>query len=115
LKVVDFDFDIDSENSFLTSADWLLHTTVLDMIAEKLRVEVTPLAAKLPDLIMQGVEKGKTGEKIDVNVDTLAIQPKIILTTKDNLQLIVQARGRASLDLEKKIFEKKKKPAPAAK
>lgn len=115
LKVVDFDFDIDSENSFLTSADWLLHTTVLDLIDEKLRVEVAPLAAKLPNLIMQGVEKGKTGEKIDINIDTLVVHPRVIITTKDNLQLIVQAQGRASLDLEKKIFEKKKKPTASTK
>jgi len=113
LKVVDFDFDIDSENSFVNSADWLLHTTVLDLIAEKLRVQVVPLAALLPNLIMSAVEKGKTGEKIDVIVDTLAVHPKAIVTTKDNIQLIVHASGRAKLGLEKKIFEKKKKPAAA--
>ena len=110
-SVQNFDFDIDSESSFIASADWLLHTTILDLLKEKLQVDVKPLASRLPELIMQGIEKGKTGEKIEVNIDTLVVKPQIILTTKDNIQVIAKATGRASLELERKIFEKKKKVA----
>lgn len=108
-SIRDFDFDINSENSFLSSADWLLHTTVIDMINEKLQFDTEPLAGKLPDVIMKGIEKGKTGEKIDIHIDTLAVTPLTIITTKDNIQLIVRARGRATLELEQKLFEKKQK------
>lgn len=105
----EFDFNLQSENALLNSADWLLHTTLLDMIKDKLLVDIQPIASKLPELIMQGVEKGKSGEKIDINIDTLYVRPVAVLTTRDNIQTIVKANGRVSLGLEEKIFAKKKK------
>lgn len=109
LGVKDFNFSVDSENTLVNTASWLLSTTIVDMIKDKLQVDVRPFAMQLPELIMQGVEKGKTGEKIDINIDTLVITPQTILTTRDNMQLIVRANGRASVGLEKKVFEKKKR------
>jgi len=105
----DFDFDLSSESSLLSSADWLLHTHVLDLVAEKLRINITPLASRLPQIIFKAIEKGKTGEKIDFNVDTLALYPQIILPTRDNLQLLVLARGRASVVLDQRLFNKNDK------
>jgi len=55
------------------------------------------------------IEKGKTGQKIDLNVDTLAIYPKLILPTKNNLQLLVLARGKASVVLDQRLFNKNDK------
>src|SRR5262249_13018333 len=92
-----FDFDLQSENSLLNSADWLLHSQVLDLVKDKLKVNLAPLAAKLPTIIMKAIEKGKTGEKIDFIVDTLALHPLTILPTRDNLQLLVLAQGNASV------------------
>ena len=105
----DFDFDLSSESSLLSSADWLLHTHVLDLVAEKLSLNVTPLAARLPQTIFKAIEKGKTGEKIDFKVDTLALYPQVILPTRDNLQLLVLARGRASVVLDQRLFNKNDK------
>jgi hypothetical protein len=107
----DFDFDISSESALLNSADWIMHSKVLDLVAEKLTVNITPLAAKLPDIIFKAIEKGKTGEKIDLLVDTLSLQPMAIVPTKDNLQLLVHARGRAKVVLDDRIFNKKDKRA----
>ena len=104
-----FDFDLSSENSLLSSADWLLHSQVLDLVSEKLNLNVTPLASQLPRIIFQAIEKGKTGEKIDFKVDTLVLYPQKILTTKDNLQLLVLARGRASVVLDERLFNKNDK------
>lgn len=110
-SVSDFDFDVESENSLISTADWLLHTAVLDLIKDQLTFNVEPLAARIPELITQGIEKGKTGQKIDLRIDTLHIQPQVILPTRDNIQVIANATGRASLVLEKKLFEKKKRTA----
>lgn len=109
LSLHDFDFDLNSESSLLSSADWLLHSTVLDMLSDKLKIDLNPLAAKLPTIIFSAIEKGKTGQKIDLNVDTLAIYPKLILPTKNNLQLLVLARGKASVVLDQRLFNKNDK------
>ncbi len=109
LSLRDFNFDINSESSLLGSADWLLHSTVLEMLSDKLKVDLNPLANKLPEIIFGAIEKGKTGQKIDLNVDTLAIYPKLILPTKSNLQLLVVARGKASVVLDQRLFNKNDK------
>jgi hypothetical protein len=104
-----FDFDINSESTLLNSADWLLHSTALDLISEKLKVSLAPLTAKLPDIIFNAIEKGKTGEKIDLEVSNLVLHPKAIVTTKNNLQLLVHATGRVKVTLNEKLFNKNDK------
>ncbi len=104
-----FDFDISSESSLLNSADWMLHSKVLDLVAEKLSLDVTPLVAQLPKIIFQAIEKGKTGQKIDLNIDTLTLSPQVIITTKNNMQLLVLAKGRATVVLNEKLFNKNDK------
>jgi hypothetical protein len=105
----DFDFDISTENSLLSSADWLLHSTALDLVSEKLNIDVSPLVAKLPEIIFQAIEKGKTGQKIDLNFNKLTLHPQIILTTKNNIQVLVLARGKATVVLNDKLFNKNDK------
>ncbi len=107
--VKDFDFDIESESALVSSAGWLLHTAALEMIAEKLVVDVQPFLERLPELITQGIEKGKSGDKMDLNIDTLSMKPIQVITTKNDIQVIVRARGKANLNLEDKVFDKKKK------
>lgn len=109
LSLKNFEFDLNSESSLLNSADWILHSTVLDMISEKLKIDLNPLAAQLPNIIFKAIEKGNTGKKIDLNVDTLAIYPQVILPTKENLQLLILARGRASVVLDQRLFNKNDK------
>jgi len=106
ISLKDFDFDISSENSLLNSADWLLHGHALDLVKEKLQLNISPLAAKLPQIIFKAIEKGKTGEKIDLNVDTLSLYPQQIITTRKNMQLLVLAKGRARVVLDERLFNK---------
>ena len=109
LLLKEFEFDLNSESTLINSADWLLHSTILDLISEKLKIDLNPLAAQLPSIIFKAIEKGKTGTKIDLKVDTLAIYPQVILPTKDNLQLLILARGRASVVLDQRVFNKNDK------
>ena len=109
IQLKDFDFDLSSENALLNSADWLLHSSALDLVNEKLRVDLSPLGARLPEIIFKAIEKGKTGEKIDFKVDTLTLRPLAILPTRDNLQLLVHATGRAAVILDERLFNKNDK------
>jgi hypothetical protein len=109
IALKDFEFDISSESALINSADWLLHSKVLELISDKLKVNLTPLAVQLPKIIFNAIEKGKTGEKIDLNVDTLVLHPLVILPTRNNLQLLVMATGKASVTLNEKLFNKNDK------
>jgi len=109
ISVKDLHFTVSSENVLLNSADWFLHSTVMDALKSKLVFNTSTLVNKLPSLISKGIEKGKSGGKMNVTVEQLDVSPYIILTTKSDLQLILKASGKADIQLEKKVFEKKKK------
>ncbi|HEX5002060.1 MAG TPA: DUF4403 family protein, partial [Bacteroidia bacterium] len=109
ISVKDLHFTVSSENILLNSADWFLHSTVMEELASKLVFNTSTLVGKLPALISNGIEKGKSGEKMNVTVEQLDVTPYTILTTKTDIQIIIRASGKADIELEKKVFEKKKK------
>lgn len=104
-----FAFDIDTENSLVSSANWLLHDNVLDLVRNKMKIGLQPYIDSLPALIIRGIERGKTGTKIDLTINSLTIKPVNSLITRDDFQILFKATGQASIDLEQKIFTAKKK------
>lgn len=109
LKINNFSFDIDSQNALVQSADWLLHDDALQLIKEKLFVDIQPLVQMLPELIQGGLEKGKTGKKMELFITSLDVVPYTILITKQDVQVILKAKGKAVIGLQKEVFAKKKK------
>jgi hypothetical protein len=108
-SVKDFRFDVDSENALITTADWMLHDNALGFVQEKLTIDVQPLIDQVPDLIENGIEKGKSGEKINVFVDRLDLIPQQLVITRKNIQVILKGTGKASIGLERKVFAGKKR------
>jgi len=104
LSVQKFAYDIDTENALVSSANWLLHDHVLDLVQDQLSLEVQPYFDSLPQLITRGIERGKVGEKIDVTIASLKVKPICYLITKNDLQIVFQATGHASIELEQKVF-----------
>ena len=108
-SVKDFRFDVDSENALITTADWMLHDNALGFVQEKLTIDVQPLIDQVPDLIENGIERGKSGEKINVFVDRLDLIPQQLVITRKNIQVILKGTGKASIGLERKVFAGKKR------
>ncbi len=105
----EFEFDIDTESALVSSANWLLHDDVLIKIKEKLRIDVRPYIDTLPYLIVNGIEKGRIGEKIELEISSLDIKPVHSLITANGFQLIFYASGNARISLEQKVFARRKK------
>jgi hypothetical protein len=106
--VQNFNFDVDSENSLVTSADWLLHNNVLEIVNEKLSIHTQPWIDQLPGLIEKGVENGRSGDKIDLQVAALDVKPQQIIVTKNDVQVVLKATGQAAIGLQQKVFKGKK-------
>jgi hypothetical protein len=104
-----FAYDIDTENSLVNSANWLLKDEVLDMVRKKLNIAVQPYFDSLPNLITRGIEKGKVGKKIDLTFSSLEIKPINYLIGRDEFQILFRASGQAYIDLEQKLFTTRKK------
>lgn len=107
LTIRNFDFDVDSEDALVQSADWLLHDDALQQIQDKLSVNLAPLLAQLPGTITGAVEKGKTGEKMELFITALRVQPETFLITQKDIQLILKAEGRVVVGLQKELFRGK--------
>lgn len=108
--IENFAFDIHSEQSLLQAADWLAHDAILSRLQPYLAIPMDNTFTVIPNLITRGIERGKLGEKIDVKFDDFIVSFYGSLVTRDNIQVILAAKGKAEVGLEKKIFEKKKKP-----
>lgn len=112
LVINNFGFDVNSEQSLLSAADWFAHDEIIERLRPYLTLPLDKFFDALPALINKGIEKGKLGRKIDVSFSTfdLSIQQHLI-TTKD-IQLIVQVKGRADVELQRGLFDKKKTAKP---
>jgi hypothetical protein len=109
IALEDFVFDLNSESSLVGAADWLAHDAIIDRISPYLSLPVGKIFEMMPTLITKGIEKGKIGRKIEVRFSDLDVDIKEYLITRDNLQIILSAQGGADVQLQKGLFEKKKK------
>lgn len=108
--IEDFGFDLNSEHSLISAADWLAHDVIIDRIRPYLSIPVGNIFSMMPSLITKGIEKGKLGEKIEVRFEQLDVEIERYLVTKNDLQIILSAHGGADVQLQKGLFNKKKKP-----
>jgi hypothetical protein len=115
-KVVieNFAFDVNTEHSLVSAADWFAHDQILERIRPYLTLPVNKTFDAIPQLIIKGIEKGKLGKKIDLRFSELDVNIHQYIITTDNIQLIVSAKGYADITLQKGLFNKKKKVVPPA-
>lgn len=112
-KVVieNFGFDVNSEQSLLSAADWFAHDAIIDKLKPYLSIPLDNLFTAIPNLITKGIEKGKLGSKINVRFEEFDLSIYQSLITTKNIQIIASVKGRADVELQKGLFNKKKKPA----
>lgn len=109
LYAKEFGFDIDTENALVSSANWLMHDDAIMNIKEKLKINVRPYIDTLPHLIINGIEKGRVGEKIELEISSLDVEPLYSLITADGFELVFRAVGNARISLKEKVFARRKK------
>jgi hypothetical protein len=101
-------YDLSTEEALLNTADWMLHDKLISILADTVRKDISEELNGLPKLIEQGIEKGKSGEKMTLTVDSLSVTSYASLITRKDIQWIFRARGRAGLALDRKILERRK-------
>lgn len=101
LMIDNFDFDIQTEEALVSGADWLLHSTFLDQIQEELRVPLGDKIAQIPDKIMEGIERGKAGKKLDLLIEGWTFQPRHIWVRENDIAALVVVHADVRVELEK--------------
>jgi len=100
-------YDLNTEEALLNTADWMLHDKLISILADTVKKDITEELNGLPKLIEQGVAKGKSGQKMTLTVDSLAVTSYASFINGNNIQWIFWARGKAGIALDKKILEGK--------
>lgn len=108
IVIEDFRFDLDSERHLLHVANWFAHDQVVNRIGPYLSLSVEDLFTRIPELIEKGVAQGKLGKKINVYVDEWELNFHTHLITSNNIQLVLAAKAKAGVELQKGLFDKKK-------
>jgi hypothetical protein len=107
--VVDsFNYDLYTQNEIAsTAADWL-QPLLLQKANDALVFRMDSLLHKLPDAMMNGIEKSKVGNKINLDMQELDVTPVEIRSAHDHLALKIHVTGHAALQLEREVLDGKK-------
>jgi hypothetical protein len=108
LVLTDFGFDVNSEQSLVQAADWFSHDDIIKRVQPYLTLSVGNSIEALPNLIFQGVEKGKLGKKIEIYFSNFDATLHSYLITEKNIQVIIHVTGRADIQLQRNLFVRKK-------
>jgi hypothetical protein len=98
--VENLEYDIQTENVLVKSADALLHDNFLSYISEKLVFNAESLIDELPNMIVNALDKGKAGEKMDLEISNMHAMPYAIVLDKKEIQVILETRAKMDIQLK---------------
>ncbi len=101
LVIRNFDFDVNTEETLVLSADWLLHSTFKEEIQKSLALPLQEKIDGIPQKIMQGIEKGKDGKKLELDIEAWDFMPQRIWVQKDHLKILINTIAQVRFELEK--------------
>ncbi|MGB0524812.1 MAG: DUF4403 family protein [Flammeovirgaceae bacterium] len=100
LSITDFDFDVNTENLLVESADWLLHEDVKATIGQSLHLPLAEQVKKVPVLIEKGIAQSKLGNKLNVSFSDFILTPHELVVNNQEIQLLVKIEGDFDLTLD---------------
>jgi hypothetical protein len=101
IRIQDFNFDINTQETLIGTADWLLHDTFKNLIQEKLHFPLKSEVEKLPELIYKGIAKGKIGKKIDIQLARMSLIPQKIAVHEDRISILLNMKTDLVLKLKR--------------
>jgi len=101
LVIRQFDFDIDTRETLLSGADWLLHDTFRKQIQDLLTLPLQQQIVNMPSRIEANIESGRIGDRVDLDIESWKFTPKRIVMQEDHLAVLITSQGKVQLVLEK--------------
>ena len=96
----DFDYQLSSENDFINIGANNLEEYITELLKSYLTFDISEWLEGIPQAIEEGVEDGKTGQKIAVSINELKINVKYISIKEKQLNFMAQGNGSGSLEVE---------------
>jgi hypothetical protein len=97
LRVRNVDFDIETKQALVSTADWLLHDHLRDTLQAVLTVPLGKQIGQLPAKIETAFSRGKAGRKTALAIDTFRFVPQRIVIRPDGIQILIEVKSRVAL------------------
>lgn len=101
LRMQNVDFDVDTKEELLATADWLLHDNLRDTIQAAMVIPLKHPIASLPDKIQTAFERAKVGQKTDLAIDTFQLVPQRIVIRPEGVQILIKVKSKVAVKVKK--------------
>ncbi|NES70689.1 MAG: DUF4403 family protein, partial [Okeania sp. SIO2D1] len=96
LKVVELDYDIDTKNTLISTADFLLQPVLLQQIEERLSFPLNQELNRAKDEANEYIQKIKLPSEIDANIEVKTIEVEKVVVINNDIFLVLVADGNMS-------------------
>ena len=101
LKVKNIDFDVETEERLMATADWLLHDRLKDTLSRVLHVPLREQVMKLPTLIDRAFDHSKASQKNDLKISSFRFVPQRIAIRPEGVQLLLKVESTVAFQVKK--------------
>lgn len=99
-SVEDVDFDMQTQNRLLQSADWFLHGAVRYMIQEKLNMDLTRQLEESRRLAGKALARVRLNDHLFLRGDISNLKFNDVIVRKDNISIQVYAEGTSAVSFQ---------------
>ena len=100
IKLIENEFDLDSKNKLLKTADWLLHGTFERKMEPYLRYPIADKLKESEELIKKSLTNNRLNKNILLNGQLIKLAPREIIIMETGIKTIVKAEGKIELKIE---------------
>ncbi len=101
LVITNLRYDVHTESQAINAANYAIYEYALEMLSEYLVLFIGDEIRRLPAIISEAIEKGKSAERLDLNIDTIDFQTWNFLVTRHDIQFVLNATAEASIEIER--------------
>lgn len=101
LRLEGVDFDVSTEDVFLSVADWMFHDSFKESLEKKLAFPLGTRMNQLPEIIQNALSKGKIGERVNVSIENMAVAPQALVVGEKGLHTLIRATGQTGILMRK--------------
>ncbi len=97
LRIQHVDFDVETEEMLLSTANWLLHDRLRDTLQAALTIPLQKQISQLPQKIETAFARGGAGKKTALDIATFRFVPQRVAIRPDGLQALIKIQSKVNL------------------
>ena len=100
LRIKNVDFDVDTKERLMASADWLLHDKLRDTLQSVLVVPLRQEISSIPGKIETAFAKAKAGEKTALRIQSFRLVPQRIVVRPEGVQILIKVQSKMAVKVK---------------